>query len=74
MIAELTAPTYFFNGGKFQIEPKDAVKKRLGRSPDLADALALTFALPDRPAQLRGLPTRPRTSVNDYDPYAGMGR
>ena len=34
MVAELTTPTYFFNDGKFQIESKDQVKKRLGRSPD----------------------------------------
>lgn len=56
--AELTTPTYTFLAGQFVIEPKDQIKKRLGRSPDLADALALTFALPDQPgklmAQLRG--------------------
>ena len=28
------------------LEEKDEVKKRLGRSPDKADALALTFAEP----------------------------
>ena len=38
MVAELTTPTYFFSEGKFQIEAKDQVKKRLDRSPDLADA------------------------------------
>lgn len=29
-----------------QLEPKDKVRERLGRSPDKADALALTFAEP----------------------------
>ena len=32
--------------GRLQLESKDDVKKRLGRSPDKADALALTFAEP----------------------------
>jgi hypothetical protein len=44
LVAELTTPTYFFKGDKIQIEDKDQIKERLGRSPDIADALALTFA------------------------------
>lgn len=73
LVAELTTPTYFFNGGKFQIEPKDAVKKRLQRSPDLADALALTFALPDTPARDRNaVPSRRKNSLQEYNPYAHM--
>lgn len=47
LVAELSQVTYLFLNGKFQVEPKDQVKKRLGRSPDLADALALTFGVPD---------------------------
>jgi len=40
--AELVAPTYSFNArGALKVEEKDAIKGRLGRSPDLADALAL---------------------------------
>jgi hypothetical protein len=50
LVAELTTPTYFFNGGKLQLEDKDQIKQRLQRSPDLADALANTFALPEMPA------------------------
>lgn len=73
LVGELTSPTYFFNGGKFQIEAKDQIKKRLGKSPDLADALALTFALPDMPAD-RGsfghLKQRPKAT--EYDPYSRM--
>jgi phage terminase large subunit len=73
LINELTAPTYFFNGGKFQIESKDQIKKRLGKSPDLADALALTFAIPDRPAGMTKLPGYNRSQQSStYDPYAGM--
>lgn len=74
MIAELATPTYFFSNGKFQIEPKDAVKKRLRRSPDLADGLALTFTLPDAPARQRDdvFGSRRRESPQEYDPYAHM--
>lgn len=46
---ELTAPTYTFQAGKLRLEEKDQVKKRLQFSPDDADALALTFAIPDQP-------------------------
>ena len=31
--------------GRLQLEPKAEIKKRLGRSTDVADALALTFAI-----------------------------
>jgi len=44
MAAQLNEPRYKFNStGKVQIEPKDDIKKRLGVSPDKADALALSF-------------------------------
>ena len=35
--------------GKFLLEDKDQIKQRIGRSPDLGDGLALTFAVPDQP-------------------------
>jgi phage terminase large subunit len=70
LVRELTVPTYTFLGGKFVLEDKDQIKARLGSSPDLADALAQTFALPDQPAQLMaGL--RTAASVRyDGDPFA----
>ena len=71
LVAELTTPTYFLNGGKFQIESKEHIKKRLGKSPDLADALALTFALPDMPASSVPFPVR-QQRVQEYDPYARL--
>jgi phage terminase large subunit len=52
---ELTAPTYRFDPhGRIQLESKDEIKKRLGFSPDLADAYALTFAAPVHPRAHRG--------------------
>lgn len=44
---DLISPHYFYNPlGKIQLERKEDMKKRRIRSPDLADALALTFAMP----------------------------
>ncbi len=51
LVSELTVPTYIFTGGKFQLEEKRQIKERMGWSPDLADALCLTFAIPDVPKE-----------------------
>lgn len=46
LLSELCMPQYDFND-KMQkvLETKKEIRERLGKSPDLADALALTFAL-----------------------------
>ncbi len=45
---ELSNIKYSINGkGLILLEPKELIKERIGESPDIADALALTFALPD---------------------------
>jgi hypothetical protein len=42
--ADLTAPKYSLTAkGRIQVETKDEVRARLGRSPDDADALLLAF-------------------------------
>jgi hypothetical protein len=47
--AQLTEAEFKFNSdGRIKVEPKDDIKKRLGMSPDKADALAQTFAPTDR--------------------------
>lgn len=47
LLNELIGVGKRFDGrGRLQLESKDEIKKRLGRSPDKADALALTFAEP----------------------------
>jgi hypothetical protein len=58
LVPELTVPTYTFHNGKFLIEPKDEIKKRLQRSPNYADALSLTFAVPDMPGDMMSEATR----------------
>lgn len=72
LVRELTAPTYFFStNGKFQLESKDQIKARLGFSPDKADALCLTFALPEMPKTLRGpgIVNNRGKVLHDYDPF-----
>ena len=66
---ELTSPTYTFQNGKFLLEPKDQIKARLGHSPDKADALCLTFALPDQPAAGTLLSLMNNKMKVDYDPF-----
>lgn len=76
---DLAAPTYRFTpADKIQLESKDDIKARGLPSPDLGDALALTFAFPifqDHSvvarARAMGLPTIEQ-SATDYDPYASI--
>jgi hypothetical protein len=44
LIEELATVTYDDGSGKIKLEDKKALRKRLGRSPDYADALAISFA------------------------------
>lgn len=43
---DLTNVRFEIDRGRLKLEDKKLVKQRLGRSPDMADALALTFAYP----------------------------
>ena len=53
LLAEMSGPTYSFDSkGRILLEEKKDIKKRLSRSPDMADALALTFAEPILPNSL----------------------
>jgi len=66
------------------LEPKAEIRKRLGRSPDIADSWALTFASPDRSVQTTltttradgkeafaaGAPARPVPEIPVFDPFA----
>lgn len=71
---ELATPVYWFDhAGRKVLEPKNEIKKRLqgGGSPDMADALALTFAYPVRKrSPLAG--TVYERKVKEYDPYQGI--
>ena len=49
---ELVAITYTFQNGKIRVVEKDIMKTQLKFSPDEADALALTFSIPDKPRNI----------------------
>ena len=74
---ELATPIYWFDpAGRKVLEPKDEIKKRLqgGGSPDIADALALTFAHPvvkrsNLPEWAQG---SGRKTVLNYDPMSAI--
>jgi hypothetical protein len=73
---ELTAFSYTYKRDHMQVIDKDDLKKTLGRSPDRADALALTFAWPVAPRR------RPEQTLYSrdlhaysYDPWTrGLGQ
>lgn len=67
---ELATPTYSYDAAnRIKLESKDEIKKRLagGASPDLADALALTYA---SPVGKRRIPPGRETHPLAYDPIA----
>ena len=66
--ADLSTPRYEFDAaGRLKLESKDEIKARLGRSPDTADALALTFyaPVPLRGAARKGVRTS-RPAFNQW--------
>lgn len=67
---DLAAPIYWFDAaGRIQLEPKDDIKKRGLPSPDLADALALTFAQPVQKKITVSIAGAREARRKDYDPY-----
>jgi hypothetical protein len=56
LLADLTAVRYGFEpSGRIYLEPKDEARKRLGRSPDRADAIAMALGVSPR---ARGWPMK----------------
>jgi hypothetical protein len=67
---ELATPTYRFDAAnRIVLESKDEIKKRLpdAASPDLADALALTYAYPVMPKAT--FPGRAAREKREYEPF-----
>lgn len=73
LVQELSAPTYQHNNREeIQLERKSEIKKREGFSPNVADALATTFALPEHamPVDARGEFVHDKPVIAaDYDPF-----
>jgi hypothetical protein len=71
LVEELSTPMYGYNArNEIQLERKEDIKKRGKSSPDMADALALTFAYEVLPSQDAGGEHRlgDPLVVSDYDP------
>jgi hypothetical protein len=80
MVMGLSTMSYTFDRqGRIQIEEKDQIKARIGRSPDLEDALGCTYAYPVaiQRKSISGLPEGLTGLINeslhrrgtDYDPF-----
>jgi len=68
LLADLCAPTWKLTGYTIQVESREGIIDRIGRSPDWASAYIL--ALIDTP-RMRDLPgARTRNAAAEYDPYA----
>ena len=67
---DLCVPLYKFdNSNRMQLESKDDIKKRGGRSPDLGDALALTFSYPVAAKKIGHFGYKEEAVMADYDPF-----
>lgn len=67
---DLTSLEYGYNSkNDLQLESKEDAKKRGLASPDLADALALTYAQPVYPVRHGGYQGVADTAQSDYDPF-----
>lgn len=74
LTSALTQTTYSFAGDRLLLEPKDAIRAKLGYSPDDADALALTFSAPvTRHAERVGLRSA-GSAAEVYRPFAELDR
>jgi hypothetical protein len=74
LASQLTGLQYAFNvRNEIQLERKEDMKKRGLSSPDIADALALTFSQFVAPNQNAGREWMPEDRVkSDYDPFQEM--
>lgn len=63
-----TQTTYTFQGDALLIEPKDMVKKKIGRSPDPEDALCLTHSQPVASKAIQTILPRLQREER-YDPF-----
>ena len=67
---DLGAPIYWYDAAnRIVLEPKDDIKKRGLPSPDLGDALALTFAMPvEKKSDIEMMRNRHKDG-REHDPY-----
>lgn len=73
LVAELSMTTYTFKDDKMILEPKEDVKAKIGHSPDISDAAALTFAYPVVPdVDMRRVIPGGRRHTYEYNPFEAV--
>lgn len=72
---DLSQPHYGYSddNSRIKLESKDRIKSRGGRSPDLGDALALTFAMPVYP-RVQRMEAESMSGSREHNPYDWMER
>lgn len=68
LLADLTAPKWKLQGKVIQVEGRDEIIKRIGRSPDFASAYVLALMDTPKIAYIRALGGQRKRG--EYDPYA----
>lgn len=72
---DLGAPVYWYDArNKLVLEPKEDIKARGLLSPDLGDALALTFSHFVKPREPEGIPGIGNNVRRHYNPYENLRR
>jgi len=72
ILAEATAPRWKLQGGKIYIEAKDEIRKRLGSSTDVMDAIVIAWGIRHKGLAKQGQsrqPPRWATQTADSDPF-----
>jgi len=67
LLAELAAPRWWLGKSGIQIESKDDIRKRLGRSPDRGDALVNALVSTPKRKMVLGAFSDPRVPRQGYD-------
>ena len=67
LLADLCAPTWKLTGTTLQVESREDIYKRIGRSPDFASAYALALIETPKQHVIASINSRKK---RDYDPYA----
>lgn len=69
IVGELTNTTFTYKGDRILLEDKAMIKKKIGRSPDITDSLALTFSHPVEPSHVVNSSNSIGHAETEYDPH-----
>jgi len=67
LLADLCAPRYRVTAAGIQIEAKEEIKERIGRSPDVGEAVMLALYMPPLPPDPGGVVVD--SEVVEISPY-----